>query len=163
MVSSINVTTLSNSTFSGWPPSEASCTFFGCFVVLKFSEVVLDPSSVLPTVLLLLCFCYFNSSISVFNGAISLNGFCWFVFYAFLVGDVDLLLECFEVKDWSFCCSVGLSPVEFVFLLIKLDTIFVCSLKCLHMLASGCLVSLWFVLYYCAMYIYNYLFHYKCV
>ena len=130
MVSSMNVITLSNSTFSSWPPSEASCTFFGCCVVLEFSEVLLDSSRVLASVLLLFCFC-FNSAISAFNAAISLDWFCWFVFDAFLVGDLDLLLECFEVKDWSFCCNVGLSPVGFVFWLILLDATFVLFFKIL--------------------------------
>ena len=107
MVSSMNVITLSNSTFSSWPPSEASCTFFGCCVVLKFSEVLLDYSWVLASVLLLFCFC--------------------FSFF----GDLDLLLERFEVKDWIFCCNVGLSPVVFVFWLILLDATFVLFFKIL--------------------------------
>ena len=65
MVSSMNTITLSNSTFS-------SCTFFGCCVVLEFSEVLLDSSRVLASVILLFCF-YFNSAISAFNAAISLD------------------------------------------------------------------------------------------
>ena len=130
MVSLMNVITLSNSTFSSWPPSEVSFTFFGCCVVLEFSEVLLDSSWVLASVLLQFCFC-FNFSISAFNAAILLDWFCWFVFYAFLVGDLDLLLECFEVKDLSFCCNVGRSPVGFVFLLILLDATFVLFFKIL--------------------------------
>ena len=73
MVSSMNFIMLNNSTFSSCPPSEASCTFFGCCVVLEFSEVLLDSSWILASVLLLFCFCCFNSSISAFNGAISLD------------------------------------------------------------------------------------------
>ena len=128
MVSSMNVITVSNPTFPSWPPSEASCMFFGCCIVLEFSEV--DSSWVLAAVLLLFCFC-FNSSMSAFNAAISLDWFCWCVFDAFLNGDLDLLLECFEVKDRSFCCNVGLSPVGFVFWLILLDAAFVLFFKIL--------------------------------
>ena len=130
MVSSMNVITLSNSTFSSWPPLEASCTIFGCCVVLEFSEVLLDSSWVLASVILLFCF-YFNSAISAINAAVSLDWFCWFVFYAFLVSDLDLLLECFEVKYRSFCCNVCLSPVGFVFRLTLLDATFVLFFKML--------------------------------
>ena len=148
MVSSMNVITFSNSTLlPSLPPSEASVTFFGCCVVLEFSEVLLDSSWVLASVLSLFCFC-FNSAIPAFNTAISLDWFCWFVFDAFLVGDLDLLLECFEVKDRSFCCNVGLSPLAFVFWLILFDATLYYSLKCLHMLASGYLVLLWFVMFF---------------
>ena len=145
MVSLMIVVTLSNSTFSSWPPVEASWTFFACCIVLKF-EVLLDSSWVLASVLLLFCFC-FNSTISVFNAAISFDWFFWFVFHTSLVGDLDLLLECFEVKDRSFCCNVGLSAVGSVFWLILLLHLYY-SLKCLHMLTSGYLVLLWFVMFF---------------
>ena len=130
MVSSKNVITLSNSTFSSWPPSETSCTVFGYCVVLEDSKVLLDSSRVLASVLLLFCF-GFNSAISPFNTPISLDWFCWFVFYAFFVGDLDLLLECFQGNDWSFWCNVGLSLVVFVFWLILRDATFVLFFKVL--------------------------------
>ena len=141
MVSLMIVITLSNPTFS-------SCTFLGCWVVLVFSKVLLGSLWVVASALLLFCFCCLNSSISAFNTAISLVWFCWFFFNAFLAGDLDLLLECFKVKDWNFCGSVGLSPVGFAFWLILSHAILYYFLSCLHMLASGCLVLLWGVMFF---------------
>ena len=105
--------------------------FSGCCVVFEFSEVLLVSSSVLASILFLFYFCCFNSSISAFNAVISFDWFCWFVFYAFLVGDLELLLECFEVKDWSFWWIVGLSPARFLFWLILFRAIFVLFFKML--------------------------------
>ena len=147
MVSLMIVITLSNPTFSSWPPSEASCTFFGCCVVLEFSKVLLGSLWVVASALLLFCFCCLNSSISAFNTAISLDWFCWFFLNAFLAGDLDLLLECLKVKDWNFCGS-GLSPVGCVFWLILSHAILYYLLSCLHIPASGCLVLLWAVMFF---------------
>ena len=71
------------------------------------------------------CFCCFNSSFFAFNAAISFDWFCWLIFYASLVCNLNLFLECCEAKDWSFCCTVLLSPVRFLFWLMLLDVIFV--------------------------------------
>ena len=60
-----------------------------------------------------------------------MDWFCSFVFDAFIVGDLDLLLEYFVMKDRSFCCSIGLSPVGFVFWLILLHAKFVLFFKIL--------------------------------
>ena len=131
MVSSMNVITLGNSIFSSWSPLEASCTFFGCCVVYEIFEVLLVSSWVLVSVLFMFYFCCFDSSIAAFNGGISFDWFCRFVFDAFIVSNLDILLEYFKLKGWSFCCSAGLSPVCCVFWLILLDSIFVLFFKML--------------------------------
>ena len=114
MFFSINVIMLSNSAFSSWPPSEFFVRFLDAALFSNFLKNLVS-SWVLASVLLLFYFCCFNSSIFAFNAAISFDWFCWLVFDSFLVGDLDLLLEYFKVNDWSYCCSVGLSLVRFVF------------------------------------------------
>ena len=78
------------------------------------------------------------------NATISLDSSCWFVFDACLIGDLHLLFEFFQVKDWNVCCSVVLSPVRFVFWLILLEVIFALFYKFLP-----CICWLRRVLYCC--------------
>ena len=111
-----------------------------CFGIFWYTVSFLVSFSFCVVSILFLLFQFFNLC---FLCRYSFDWFCWFVFDAFLVGDLDLLLECFEVKDWSFCCSFGLSPVRFVFWLILFDAISVLFFK---MLAYGVLYccGLWF-------------------
>ena len=98
---SMNVIILRNCAFSSWTSLEASYTFpfmLRCFWIAFACFYFLFVTSFLQSLLL----------ISFFH----LIDFVDF-FYAVLFGDLDLLLE----------CSVGLSPVRFVFWLVLLDAI----------------------------------------
>lgn len=144
----MNVIKPGNSPFSSWPPFECSCTFFGSCVVFEFSEVLLFSLWVLASALFLLYFCLISFSIFAFNAGISFDWFCLYVSGAFLVGDLGLILKCFEVKDWGFCCCAALSPVRFALWLILFDAICIIIYNvclCWHQVILHC-CDLWCLL-----------------
>ena len=142
----MNVITPGNSPFSSRPPFECSCTFFGCCVVFELSELLLFSLWVLASALFLLYFFLISSSIFAFNAAISFDWFCLYVSGAFLVGDLGLILKCFEVKDWSFCCCAAFTSSVCIMVNIVRRCLYY-YLQCLLMLASSYLALLWFMMF----------------
>ena len=127
MVSSMNVVTLCNSFFS-------QLTAFGglLYVFWMFRCFLVFWSTVSFLVSFRFYVCFSFAFISILQSLLLIllfhlilfwfifDSFDWFVWFNFgLIWFDFILLECFKVKDWSFGCSDGFSPIRFVFWLLR--------------------------------------------